>query len=377
MTTKEQLKPTGHPCLYRHEANRNYYGKKKHKGKILTKALCTEKGEKITDRKLAESALRNWIDSLNAPVSSEVPTFAEMFTLFMETKKGKAKSTNKNFRHKFKTIEEHVPQVLSTPIDRIKPSDFAPMLARLETEWKPRSFNALTLFIKQIFDLAIDDEIIDKNPYHRLSTKRMKMKDAPAEVPTIGQCEKIVEHIRGQEFADTREVSGDLCAFLHLAALGEAEADWLTWGNVDFEKGFMQCRRIKTGAYFSVPIYPHLRPFLDDLYERQGKPGDDVKVFKVRSIHIALRNACKRLGYPSYSPRDLRKARIVDLLRKGITPETLSKWQGHKDNGVLIRRTYSWVIDDGYKQYEREQLALLGEVPKPVREEKQDVVVKE
>jgi integrase len=122
----------------------------------------------------------------------------------------------------------------------------------------------------------------------------------------------------------------------------------------------MQCKRVKTGRYFEVPIYPHLRPHLEDMYTRQGKPEASVKVFKVRSIKKALFNACTRLGFRAYSPRDLRKARIVDLLRKGITPEILSRWQGHKDNGVLIRRTYSWVIDDGFKQYEREQLALLN-----------------
>lgn len=359
-TTREQLNATGYPCLFRHEGNKNYYGKKKHKGKTLTKALRTEQGVKITDRKLAETALRKWLDSIDAPVTVQAPTFAEMYVLFLAAKKGKEASTQKSYRFRYHTIETLAPQILAMPVDKIKPSDFAPMLSQLEREWKPRTFNALTLFIKQIFDLAIKDDIIEKNPYHKLSTKRVKINDEPAQVPTIEQCEKIVESIRGQEFADTRETSGDLVEFLHLAGLGEAEAAWLTWDNINFQAGFMQCKRVKTGRYFQVPIYPQLRPLLTDMYERQGKPDPGVKVFKVRSIKKSLFNACTRLGYQHYSPRDLRKARIVNLLRKGITPETLSKWQGHKDNGVLIRRTYSWVIDDGFKQYEAKQLALLN-----------------
>jgi integrase len=194
------------------------------------------------------------------------------------------------------------------------------------------------------------------------------LENEPAEVPTVEQCERIVENIRQQEFAKGAEDSADMAAFLHLAALGEAEAQWLTWGNVDFEGAVMRCKRIKTGAYFNVPIFPHLMPFLVDLYQRQDQQGAGERLFKFKSVKQAIYNACKRLGMPAYSPRDFRKARIVDLLRKGITPEMLSKWQGHKDNGVLIRRTYSWVIDDGHKQYERAQLALLSGTPETKKE---------
>jgi len=359
-STRSQLVPTGYPCLFRHDGNKNYYGKKKLKGKTETKALRTDKGEKITDRKLAESALRKWLDYLVAPVTVQAPTFEEIYGLFLAAKKGKAETTVEKYEFHFKTIKELAPALPAMPVDKIKPSDFNGFLGKLEKQWMPRSYNALTTFIKQVFDLAINDDVIDKNPYDKLATKRVTVKDAPAEVPTIEQCEKIVEHIRGQEFADTKDVSADLCAFLHLAALGEAEANWLTWGNIDFEKGVMQCKRIKTGAYFEVPILPHSKPFLLDLQKRQGNPAPDVKVFNVKSIKQSLYNACKRLQFPAYSPRDLRKARIVDLLRKGIDPSVLAKWQGHKDNGVLIRRTYSWVIDDGFKQYEAKQIALLS-----------------
>jgi len=73
----------------------------------------------------------------------------------------------------------------------------------------------------------------------------------------------------------------------------------------------------------------------------------------------ALRNACTRLGFPAYSPRDLRKARIVWCLRKGVPVEIIAKWQGHSDNGVLIRKTYANVIDEGARHFEEEQLAKL------------------
>jgi len=371
MSTRNQLKPTGVPCLYRHEQNKNYYGVKKHRGTILNKALRTGNGDKITDRKLAEAALRNWIDSLDAPEAKDMPTFRELYEMFLKAKGGKAGSTHKSYTFRFKTIETEAPAIMDMPIDKIKPSDFAQMLGKLEKSWMPRTFNALTLFIKMMFDLAIQDELIEKNPYTRLSTKRLRLKDKPAEVPTIEQCEAIARSIREQEFSDTAEDSADKVSFLHLAALGEAEADFLIWNDVKFEDGFMQCKRIKTGAYFPVPLYPDLRDFMLNLYVRQGEPDPEEKIFKIRSIKKGLSNACKRLGLKQYSPRDLRKARIVWMLRRDIKPETLARWQGHKDNGVLIRRTYSWVLDDDLKNYEKTQIALLS----GKREPRKDVVL--
>ena len=49
------------PCLKRHEINGNYYAVKKIRGKIKTHALRSESHIAITDRKLAERKLREWL----------------------------------------------------------------------------------------------------------------------------------------------------------------------------------------------------------------------------------------------------------------------------------------------------------------------------
>ena len=51
-------------CLYRHEIIRNYYAVKKIRGKIKTYALRSESCISITDTKLAERKLREWLDGL-------------------------------------------------------------------------------------------------------------------------------------------------------------------------------------------------------------------------------------------------------------------------------------------------------------------------
>ena len=68
---------------------------------------------------------------------------------------------------------------------------------------------------------------------------------------------------------------------------------------------------------------------------------------------------CCQLGFPHFSPRSLRKFGIVRLLRNGVNVKLVSKWQGHQDGGKLILDTYSDIISDSDKAFERQELEKL------------------
>ncbi|MFO1441615.1 MAG: hypothetical protein U1F81_25080 [Verrucomicrobiaceae bacterium] len=48
---------------------------------------------------------------------------------------------------------------------------------------------------------------------------------------------------------------------------------------------------------------------------------------------------------------------IIEALKKGIAVKRISRWQGHKDGGVLILKTYSEVIE---QEDDREAANLLA-----------------
>lgn len=345
-------------CLYRHEVYGSYYGVKKHNGKIRTKALVTENGQNITDRKIAESALREWMDELTNPTTEAKITFAELFQRYEKTADGLAAATKKKIQWVKDSFKRHWPEVFPMQVVAIKPSDVATFFAACAS-LAPRSYNDLSRITMNLFRLAVDDGILKHSPFDKVQAKRKKVVSAPDEVPTIEQCEKIVAHVRGQEFADTAEQTGDFLELIHRTALGTAEVIYLQWRNVDWAEGVLRIRRRKTGEHFIVPIYPYLRPFLAELYERQGKPPGSHYLVSIKSPKKALYNACRRMKLPPYSPRDLRKARITWMIRKGVPHEWVANWQGHRDGGVLIRRTYSYVKTDADKTYEQQQLAKL------------------
>ena len=65
LSTRQLLKKVPNvPCLYRHKLNLRYYGIKSVRGKLISEALRTEHGEPITDRKIAERRLKEWVESV-------------------------------------------------------------------------------------------------------------------------------------------------------------------------------------------------------------------------------------------------------------------------------------------------------------------------
>lgn len=362
-TTLESLKKIpGVPCLYRHEDNDSYYGKKKLRGgKKAVRALVTANGENITERKLAEKALAAWIHSLTAPVpATDEMTFAELWEKFLAQKSGQAVKTLKKCDWVKQCLDTDFPEAWRMRVVDFKPSHLGEFFAK--RQWmKPSAFNEMTMHIKNVFAVAVGDNIIPTSPYSKVQKALTRMKNVRERdnVPTIGQCEAIVVSIRSQQFADTADKSADMVALMHLAALGTAECINADWKDVKWEARRLDVMRQKTGEPFHVPFYPHLEPFLIDLWERQGKPTSG-KLFSILSPKQAIYNACKRLTLPAYSPRDLRKARIVWMLRKGISVEDIAKWQGHQDNGVLIRRTYAWVITSLDAEHEKKQLEKMA-----------------
>ena len=74
----------------------------------------------------------------------------------------------------------------------------------------------------------------------------------------------------------------------------------------------------------------------------EGKAHDE-RVFKIADAKKALAGACRRLGYPPFSQRSLRRLFITRAIEKGVDVKVIAEWQGHKDGGKLILDTYSHV----------------------------------
>ena len=87
-------------------------------------------------------------------------------------------------------------------------------------------------------------------------------------------------------------------------------------------------------------MFPQGRPLVEKLCS--GKAHDE-RLFKHDDAAKALSNACKRLGFPQFSHRSLRRMFIVRAIERGVDVKVIADWQGHRDGGKLILQTYSHV----------------------------------
>ena len=384
LSTAQLLVATGFSCLKRHRITGEYYGVKKHLRKIKQVKLRTAAGEAVSERKLAEKLVRVWVDGLENERKTGSRTLNEQFAIFCRAngvptleeldeydkrnkrKKGSNREPSiipgnkKNIPWALRKIKASWKLDFNAPISTVKTSDVSAFLAA-QTDLKAASFNELSRQIKNTFQLAVDDKVISTNPYTAIPAKqrRKRVSKELATIPTLEEFNSIVTAIRTQRFADHAQDSADLAAFLGLAALGEAEAQSLKWKDIDFGKGEMSIYRHKTKTYFSVPIYPRLRPFLEEMHERKGKPSGNEPVFAVACCKRTLESVCRRLNLPHFSPRSLRKMGITQFLRAGLNVKLVSKWQGHRDGGKLILDTYSDVISAADREHERAELEKL------------------
>ena len=147
--------------------------------------------------------------------------------------------------------------------------------------------------------------------------------------------------IRSQRFnGHDAEQSGDFIEFLGLAGLGQAEAAAITRADVDLEAGRIIVYRFKTDTGFAIPVFPQVRLLVEKLC--QGKKPSE-RLFKISQARAALRNACRRLDFPRYSHRSLRRCFITRAIELGVDVKVIATWQGHRDGGKLILDTYSHV----------------------------------
>jgi integrase len=199
-------------------------------------------------------------------------------------------------------------------------------------------WNSALALVRDALDMAVQDHVIMENPAADLTYR--KRSDPIRLTPTFEQFKAIVADVCAQPFNREAEESGDFIEFIGLAGLGQAEASSIKRGDVDLRAGRIIIYRHKTDKGLAIPIFPQLRPLVEKLCE--GKKHSE-RLFKINQARKALANACKRLEFPIYTHRSLRRMFITRAIEKGVDVKIIAEWQGHRDGGKLILQTYSHV----------------------------------
>jgi integrase len=326
--------------LYQYTHSKEYYARFRSRGKHIqqklgtTEAPCTTLSE--ARRKLRD--LKSGADSIDPNKINK--TLGKVIDEYEAVLNCSEKTRVYKKLHLGRLRTEFPLPSSTTKVRTIQKTDVMRFMAQYN-HLAPASWNAILTVARDVFAYAVDDEVIFRSPVIGKDLTYRKRPDCKKLTPSYAEYEAIVANVRSQKLADTAKESADLLEFMGLAGLGQAECADLTWADINFSAGKIAVIRRKTQKEFSVPIFPSLLPLLQRMNNEREDKTPTAKLFSVKDPKVALAAACRRLNFPNYSARSLRRMFITRCVNLGIDPKTIAGWQGHRDGGKLILQVYA------------------------------------
>jgi len=209
-------------------------------------------------------------------------------------------------------------------------------VARRLTEVRPASVNREIAFLKRVFNVAIDDELIESNPVRKV--KLLKENNARVRYLTDDEETKLR--------AEIGEERWHVVALALNTGLRRAELFNLQWEHVDFNTNVLTIPRTKAGRARRLPMNSQVRNFLRALPSRlksqwvfpsaSGETPVDSQNFMNRVFTPAI----KRAGIQHFRWHDLRHTFASRLVMKGVDIRTTQELLGHADIRMTLRYSH-------------------------------------
>jgi integrase len=263
-------------------------------------------------------------------------TLARLIAIHQQNPMGLAATTFKIRTQLLNVFQRTWPHGLEIRANEIKSMMLRTWLAerRQQQKLKASGVNNYIRMLHGLFKIAVESKSVVESP---AKTLELIKEESPERLtPTWEQCLKIINVVRSKE-------SKIALSAMLLFGLGQAELANLSGENVDWTNNKITIRRQKTQRVFTIPIYPQAKPLMDQL-KNEGRIVPNRPVFRIFNPREALALACKKLGFPSFSPRSFRRAFIIRALEKNIDPRCVAEWQGHQ-NAILVLKVYGSIIN--------------------------------
>ncbi|MBB5189601.1 integrase [Silvimonas terrae] len=297
------------------------------------------------------------------------PTFREVATRWMQANSHLASSTLDDYR---KRLNHHVLPVIGDQLIRdIKYSDLAALLGNIE--WgSMKSRNNTATVIRQPFDLAFIDGLIEVNPAARL--RNVKSQKEPPDPFNLEEANLII--------AKFREVSpqhANLFEFAFFTGMRTSELMGLCWEDIDWNLHLARVKRAKvgqevkgtkTGNIRDVELNSRALAALQRQREQSYLRGKEVftnpNTGEAYSFPQVLwkvwTQVMKKTGIRYRKPYQTRHTFATLNLMAGANPMWVSRQMGHTSMKMLLE-VYSRWIDMADRSREKNKLESMLSVP--------------
>ncbi|MBA3025249.1 MAG: site-specific integrase [Sulfurimonas sp.] len=230
-------------------------------------------------------------------------------------------------------------------LDKIKPSDIQLWQNKLLDTLKPRRVRNVRATFNTIFDDAIRDEIIDKNPISKV--KVPKLDKVEVKSFALDEVKLIIETAKDDMKAFT--------ALGFFSGMRSGELIGLRWSDIDFEKKeiFIQ-RAIRMGTISTpktknsirvIDILDNLLPYLKEQYERTGSKDSyvflnekDEHYYDIKRIrNTKWKNLLKECSIEFRTIYQMRHTFATIMIENNEDILWVSNMLGHSDASMTLQ----------------------------------------
>jgi len=236
--------------------------------------------------------------------------------------------------------------------------------------YKPATVNRMLALMKRIYNLAIREEMVERNPCFKVSM--LPENNKRDRVITHAQFEAILSHLPKH--------AADIVTTAYHTGMRAGEIFGLTWDRVNMKEGFIELTAADTKTAEPRRIYfnDDLKALFQELgkirrirhkavFTYRGKPID--------SIRKSFNEACAKAEVQDFRIHDLRHTFNTNMRKAGVDRSVIMKITGHKTTSMFERYNTIDSEDarsamDRYEGFLRSQITsgLLHALPEAIKE---------
>jgi len=198
--------------------------------------------------------------------------------------------------------------------------------------YKPATVNRMLALMKRIFNLAIREEMVDRNPCFKVSM--LPENNKRDRVISMAQYQAIISHLPKH--------AAEIVTTAYNTGMRAGEILGLTWDRVNMKEGYIDLSAEDTKTSEPRRIF-----FNDDLKEMFAGLG---KIRRIRHQHVftyrgkpittirsSFQVACAKAGIKDFRFHDLRHTFNTNMRRAGVDRSVIMKITGHKTTAMFER----------------------------------------
>lgn len=221
-------------------------------------------------------------------------------------------------------------------ITLITTNDVLEVLESIQNSEEPISQKYFVRLLRRLFEMAIEEGVIDKNPVSSIKIKENKVTQKVLNV-------KEAEHLLVKA-KETNHRFYPIWAFALMTGMRSGEMYALKWTDIDLQSGLLKVTKqwtnkdgitpTKTGDSRVVPISSDFHKFLIELKLQNGANNEYVlphlREWTNGEQASVIRNFCKAIGITEIKFHDLRATFITNLLAQGVPLVKVMSIVGHR-----------------------------------------------